>query len=93
MGSLLFGTQYAVPPDMYIFVSPPSGYLPDPPQQTTAKVMRSHKEDIFKDSATFIYSLSCFAHFILFQSLVLPFVVFLPIPSSFFISMPEVVGL
>ena len=91
--STLFGPQEALPLNMYNFVSPLSGYQPGPPQQTTAKVMRSHTQDIFKVNATFIYSLSCFSHFILFQSLVLFLILSLPVSFSFFISISEAVGL
>ena len=78
---------------MYIFVSPLGGYQPDPPQQTTAKVTGSHTQDIFKDNATFIYSLSCFSRFILFQSLFCLLMSLSLSISPFFISISEFVGL
>ena len=77
VGSLLNGSQRTQPPDMHIFVLSLSDYQPDSLQQNTAMVMGSHTQDIFKDNVTFIYSLSCFSHFIFFQSLILSLCLFL----------------
>ena len=92
VGSLLNGSQWALPPDMHIFVSLLSGYQPGPLQQNTVKVMRGHIQHIFKDNFTFIYCLSCFSHFVLFQSLVLSLVSLL-VSFSFSISILEMGGL
>ena len=68
VGGFRNNSQCSLCPD--IFLSPPTGSQQDLPQQITPKVISSHTQDIVKDNATFSYTLSCFSHFILFQSLV-----------------------